>query len=92
MSSIHLTHAHALPPEQARTALSALAESLARKLALESRWEGEDTLHIQRSGVDGTIRLQPGQVEVLATLGMFLAPMKSMVEQEVRRVLDEKFR
>lgn len=91
MSNIHLHHAHSLSPEQARGALSELADTLARKLAVETRWDG-DALHFQRSGVDGTIRLLPGQVEILAKLGMFFAPMKGMVEQEIRRVLDEKFR
>ncbi len=91
MSSIHLHHAHSLSPEQARDALAGLADSLSRKLGVESRWDG-DALHFQRSGVDGTIRLHPGEVEILAKLGMFLAPMKGMVEQEIRRVLDEKFR
>ncbi|MBW8824577.1 MAG: polyhydroxyalkanoic acid system family protein [Xanthomonadales bacterium] len=90
MSSIHLTHAHSLSPEQARGALSDLADSLARKLGVESRWDG-DSLHFQRNGVDGTIKLLPGQVEIMARLGMFFAPMKGMVEQEIRRVLGEKF-
>ncbi len=90
MSSIHLQHAHSLSPEQARNALSDLADSLARKLGVESRWDG-DNLHFQRSGVDGTIKLLPGQVEIMAKLGMFFAPMKGVVEQEIRRVLAEKF-
>lgn len=90
MSSIHIRHAHSLSPDQARTALSGLADSLARKLGVESRWEG-DALHFQRSGVDGTIKLLPGEVEIMAKLGMFFAPMKGMVESEIRRVLAEKF-
>lgn len=90
MANIHIQHAHTLSADDARTALGELAESLHRKLAVETRWDG-DALHFQRSGVDGTIRLLPGQVEILAKLGMFFAPMKGMVEQEIRRVLGERF-
>lgn len=90
MANIHIQHAHTLSADDARTALGELAESLQRKLAVETRWDGDD-LHFQRSGVDGSIHLKPGEVEIMAKLGMFIAPMKGMVEQEIRRVLQERF-
>jgi len=90
MANIHIRHAHTLTQDDARNALTELAESLQRKLAVETHWQ-DDALHFSRSGVDGSIRLLPGEVEILAKLGMFLAPMKGMVEQEINRVLKERF-
>jgi putative polyhydroxyalkanoate system protein len=50
-----------------------------------------DTLHFTRSGVDGHIALQPDSLHVTAQLGFLLSAMKGSIEQEIRRVLDEKF-
>ena len=53
-------------------------------------WDGDD-LHFSRSGVDGRIQLTEKQVRVTAQLGFLLSALKGTVEQEIRRVLDEKF-
>ncbi len=90
MSTIEITHDHSLPPAQARKAVEDFAIKLSKKFGLDYRWEG-DVLHFKRSGVDGQISMTPGQLHVRATLGMFFATMKGRIEQEMRRVLDERF-
>lgn len=67
-----------------------MARKLGERFAMTSRWEG-DTLHFSRSGVDGHIALEPGQLHVSAKLGFLLAAMKGPIEAEIRRVLDERF-
>ena len=57
---------------------------------MSSRWEG-DVLHFSRSGVDGHIALEPENIHVTAQLGFLLSAMKGPIEQEIRRVLEEKF-
>jgi putative polyhydroxyalkanoate system protein len=57
---------------------------------MSSRWEG-DVLHFQRSGVDGHIALQPKELHVSAQLGFLLSAMKGTIEQEIKRVLGERF-
>lgn len=90
MSTIEITQDHSLSPAQARTAVEDFATKLGKKFGLDYRWEG-DVLHFNRSGVDGQISMTPGQLHVRATLGMFFATMKGRIEQEMRRVLDERF-
>ena len=63
---------------------------LGAKFAMDSRWEG-DTLHFTRSGVDGHIALAPNELHVTAQLGFLLSAMKGPIEQEIRRVLSERF-
>jgi putative polyhydroxyalkanoate system protein len=53
-------------------------------------WDG-DTLNFTRPGVDGRIVLDPGHLHVTAQLGFLLAAMKGPIEQQIRRVLDERF-
>ncbi len=90
MSTIEITQDHSLSPAQARKAVEDFATKLGKKFGLDYRWEG-DVLHFNRSGVDGQISMTPGQLHVRATLGMFFATMKGRIEQEMRRVLDERF-
>lgn len=90
MSSIQLEHAHRLAHADARHAVEDVATRLVQRFGVEYRWEG-DTLHFRRPGVDGHIALVPGLLRVHARLGLLLAPMRGPIEQEIRRVLGERF-
>ena len=91
MSTIDIEHAHSLAPDAARRAVEDVAVRLGQKFGMDYRWEG-DVLHFRRSGVDGHIALAPGALRVRAKLGLLLAAMRGPIEQEIRRVLDERFR
>jgi putative polyhydroxyalkanoate system protein len=53
-------------------------------------WDG-DTLNFNRSGVDGHIHVGDKQIRVTAQLGFLLSALKGTVEQEICRVLAERF-
>ncbi|HEY4559233.1 MAG TPA: polyhydroxyalkanoic acid system family protein, partial [Lysobacter sp.] len=40
----------------------------------------------------GRVHLEPGAVRVTAELGFLLGAMKGTIEDEIRRVLNERFR
>jgi putative polyhydroxyalkanoate system protein len=90
MSKIDIRHPHTLPLTKARKAVQEVADKLGARFGMDSRWEG-DTLHFARSGVDGHIALDPKEVHVSAQLGFLLSAMKGPIEQEIRRVLAERF-
>ena len=90
MSTIELEHLHRLPPDAARRAVEDVALRLGQRFGMDYRWEG-DTLHFRRAGVDGHIALAPGRLQVRARLGLLLAAMRGPIEQELRRVLAERF-
>ena len=90
MSKIDIRHPHALPMAKARKSLDEVATKLDDRFGMSSRWEG-DVLHFSRSGVDGHIALEPENIHVTAQLGFLLSAMKGPIEQEIRRVLEEKF-
>lgn len=89
MSTIDIRHAHNLSDEQARAAITEVADKLKSRFDLAAHWQGPN-LRFTRSGVDGVIELLPGAVRVKAELGFLLSAMKGAVESEIRRVLDEK--
>lgn len=89
MSNIDVRHAHALPAAATRQAIEEVAAKLAQRFSLRSDWRG-DALDFSGNGVEGVIEMQPGAVRVTATLGFLLSAMKSVVEEEIQRVLKEK--
>ena len=90
MSAIDIRHPHTLPKDEARKAVQEVAEKLDARFGMSSRWEG-DVLHFKRSGVDGHIALQPKELHVSAQLWFLLSAMKGTIEQEIKRVLAERF-
>jgi len=90
MSEINLQHTHALSAEQARAAVEQVAETLRTRFGLACHWQGERLL-FKRAGVDGEIALIPGELRVKATLGFLFSALKPQIEQDIRRVLRERF-
>jgi putative polyhydroxyalkanoate system protein len=90
MSKIDIRHPHSLPMTKARKAVQEVADKLDTKFGMQSRWEG-DTLHFQRSGIDGHIALEKDQLHLTAQLGFLLSAMKGSIEQEIKKVLSERF-
>lgn len=90
MSGIDIRHTHSLPHAKARKAVEEVAKKLSERFEIEYEWDG-DTLLFNRSGVDGKIALEPKQLHVTAKLGFLVSAFKGPIEQEIRRVLDDRF-
>ncbi len=88
--SIDIRHSHSLPHAKARKAVEEVAQKLAERFDFEYAWDG-DTLNFNRSGVDGKIALEPKSLHVTAKLGFLVSAFKGSIENEIRRVLDERF-
>jgi len=87
MADIRIARPHGLPLSRARAAAQAAADDLAREYALTCNWQG-DTLHFQRSGVQGRIEVSPSQIAVEIRLGLLLKGFKASIEQSVARHLE----
>lgn len=90
MSRIDIRHPHALGRAQARKAVEQIARTLAERFDIQYGWQG-DVLEFRRAGVDGRIALEDAALHVQAKLGFLTAMFKEPIEQEIRRVLREKF-
>lgn len=87
MADIQIKRKHALDREQAKAKVEAIARDLKTKLGAEYHWEG-DCLCFQRSGASGVIDVKNEVVEVNVKLGMFLKPMKSVIENSINNGFD----
>lgn len=90
MPPIHVQHRHALAPDQARAKVENIAEELAQRYGATCRWHG-DSLHFQRSGLEGCLELAPQEVTVHARLGLMLRPMHKQLTAQVEALLRQHF-
>ncbi|KRE89178.1 polyhydroxyalkanoic acid synthase [Frateuria sp. Soil773] len=90
MPKIDIRRPHHLPLAEARGVIDQVAARMREKFGMEGQWQG-DTLRFSRPGVNGAIAVGSDEIHVSAELGMMLSPLKGMVEQEIRRKLDEHF-
>ncbi|TBR39568.1 MULTISPECIES: polyhydroxyalkanoic acid system family protein [Dyella] len=90
MPKIDIRRPHQLSVAEARAVVDKVADRMREKFGMDGTWNG-DVLSFSRPGVNGSIAVEPAQIQVHAELGMMLAPLKGMVEQEIRRKLDEYF-
>ena len=90
MPNIDIHRAHSRPLADARQSVQRVADHIAEKFAVQCHWQG-NTLHFERSGVDGQIEVSAKQVHVTARLGFLLMAIQGSVEREINRYLDEEF-
>ncbi len=90
MSTIDISHAHNLSLKKARTVAEELADELAHEHRLVHEWD-EDTLHFNRTGVDGQIHVSKQSIDIHVKLGWLLVALRGVIEHEIHRVLGKHF-
>jgi putative polyhydroxyalkanoate system protein len=90
MSHIDIRRSHALPLKEAKLKVERIAEHIAERFQVEYGWKG-NTLEFSRSGVEGHIAVKAKEVHVNVRLGFFLFAIKSAIEREIDKTIDEEF-
>lgn len=91
MPRIDISRPHQLSVAEARAVVDKVSARMQEKFGMTGQWQG-DTLGFSRPGVNGVITVGADTIQVKAELGLMLAPLKGMLEQEIRRKLEEHFR
>ncbi len=81
---------HALGVAKAKKAVDKVAKHIRERFEIEAEWN-RNTLEFSRSGVDGEIAVTVDSVSVHADISWLLLPIKSAIEQEISRYLDQEF-
>ena len=90
MSTIDIHAFHKLSHEEALNAADELSIDLAKKFGINYGWEDE-VIHFERPGVNGKILVQETELRIKADLGFMLMMLKSPIENEIMRYLEEHF-
>jgi putative polyhydroxyalkanoate system protein len=69
-----------------------MAIQLKTKYGVESRWQGDDTLHLVRAGTRGKFHLSLRAIRFELKLGMMLAGFRDPIVREIERILDESLK
>lgn len=90
MSAIDIHARHKMSREDAQDAADQLAQDLADKFDIDYGWD-EDTIFFERTGVNGSIKVDGKQIHIVAQLGFMLSMFKDRFESEIRRYLKVHF-
>lgn len=90
MSDIDIHRTHRLPLKDARAKVEHIAERIAERFDVDYGWRG-NTLEFTRSGVQGLIAVSSKDVRVTVRLGFLLFALKSAIEREIDKTIDEQF-
>ncbi|GHD36703.1 MAG: polyhydroxyalkanoic acid system family protein [Halieaceae bacterium] len=88
MAGFRVSKPYTMPVEELREAAQGLAATLEQQHGVKARWQG-DSVRIKGAGVDGELSFEGGVVDVSVRLGLLASAFKGVLENEVRRYLDE---
>jgi putative polyhydroxyalkanoate system protein len=87
MPKLTIEQAHALPFEEVKKRLEALADRLSAKYGIDARWVSDREAQVKRTGVTGKITCGDTKVTVFLDLSFVLSPLKDRVENRVKQEL-----
>ena len=87
MAKLNIEQAHALPIDEVKKRLQALADRLSAKYGIDAKWTSDREASLKRTGVSGTIHLAEDKVAVLLDLSFALLPLKGKILERIEREL-----
>jgi len=87
MPDIHMVRRHGVSLARAKNLAQRAADDLAKEYDLVTRWVG-NTLHFQRSGVQGAMHVDDERIDLEVTLGFLLKAFKSSFVRHIEREFD----
>ena len=87
MAKLNIEQAHALPVDEVKQRLQALADRLSEKYGIAARWTSDREAEIKRTGVSGKITCNDSKVTVFLDLSFVLNPLKEKIETRVKKEL-----
>ena len=91
MPSLDIRRPHRLSAAEAHAVIDQVATRMREKFQVQTQWQNDSTLSFERPGISGKIAIGSDEIHVSAQLGMLFSPLEGMIEQEIRRKLDEHF-
>jgi len=90
MAEISIVQEHSMTAPMARAAAQKVADKFAAEYGVACRWEGENVLRFERTGVDGALTLGDQRAALRIKLGFlmgaFAGAIESKAADKMRRV------
>lgn len=91
MSHICISHRHSLEHAQAIAEAEQLLEELSQEYGVAINCLNEGCFGFSGSGVEGTVHVNPENIEVQARLGFLAMAIKPMLEAKIQEKLEQHF-
>ena len=90
MAEINIVQEYSMSATSARAAAQQVADKLAAEYGVACKWDGENVLRFERSGVDGSLTLNDQRAALRIKLGFlmgaFAGAIESKAADKMRRV------
>lgn len=90
MSQISLSIRTTLDDPSCKSRLDSVSQKLTERYQASCQWQG-NRLKISHSSLAGHIDIQNGVIQVEATLRFPLSMMKSTIETEIKKIIEQTF-
>jgi putative polyhydroxyalkanoate system protein len=91
MARIAIRKTHDLSHKKAKAAAQRVAEDLKKRFDLNYSWDG-DRIEFERPGLSGELLIGKADVKLTCELGFLMMMLKPVIEQEVHKEFDKRFR
>jgi putative polyhydroxyalkanoate system protein len=88
MPKFTVERSHSLTIDEAKQRLQALSDKLASKYGLTSSWKSATEAEVKGTGASGKITCAADKVSIMIDLSFALTPLKSKIEDKVKRELE----
>lgn len=88
MAVIDIRREHGKSLKSAKAAVERVAKKIAKEYGIDHHWDG-DKLEFDRTGVKGHIAVAKDELHVRVELGFLMGALKSTIQREIERTLDE---
>ena len=88
MAKLSIEQTHSLPLEEVKKRLEVLSAKLSEKYSIAATWLSDREAELKRTGVTGKILVEEKRVSVHLDLSFALLPLKSKIEERIRRELE----
>lgn len=89
MPTIKISQGHTLDAAEAKKRLETLSEQLGTEYGINAKWKNDTLAEVSRSGLSGSIKIEPKQVLVDLDLSFVMSPLKGKIEERVKAKLAE---
>ena len=91
MNTIKVKHKHSHDKQEAWEKAEEMLEDLASKYGLNIEHDGDSQISFSGSGISGTVDISHNEIHLSATLSFLMIAMKSVITNEIKNKLSEKF-
>jgi putative polyhydroxyalkanoate system protein len=82
MAEISIVQEHSMTAPMARAAAQQVADKFAAEYGVACRWEGDNVLRFERSGVEGALTLGEQRAALHIKLGFLMGPFAGAIESK----------